>query len=733
MSGTTEIDLRRTTGRAGELVNWITEWRLELDPRHPRHLEAELDPGLELIDVQGPSVRGYRIERLGPATRVRVALDGESPAAVLRFLAHDPVPSEGAWRIPAIRPVDATWTGGRTTVILDALHVVRECREQAGRIVAPSRDETLGANRLAFVAESPRSVAELVLLGPRAELSCGVRGQLFISNAPARFDCRLDWSLQRGSAPEVEVNLSPAWVPEQVQVLGLDDPVAWHPSALPSGATRLRVMLPAAVLARKKWTMAIRASSTVPGGRGPLELPRVRAVGAATVDEAWLAWVNDGTMIRPTRAQGLSWIDPEEVPGLLWRTAGANLREALAWRWTAEKADGRVDRERIPQDPMASIRARARISPNGRELSIDGTLLVSAGAEPLDSLPIGIDQPGDPLASWRFRDQAGVELTRRPIEGLAQARIGFPRAGSARGLIVNLSARAEKTIRFEAALPWAAQGSIPLLSVVGGFFWEGRILVETPAGMRSRTETTGLGRLSPSVVPPPKTGLGAEDEGVVRGDRSPSKYRDVHAFSYNKPGGKLELFTEPLVPSTAQGIIREAVLTTTVDVRGRSLNRLRLLVHLEPAESLELAMPARSSLVRVRCNGVEVAPIRSGPRLFLPVPGPLRGARSSTILVNYAMDDLTVADGALLRPEVPAIGLPCLSFVWEIAAPSSWNATDCGPGLIANDRDDPTGWPCGVLGLWSPAWDFLRGRAALSAGRVSIRSTASSPRGYRTS
>ena len=49
------------------VVNWVTEWRLELDPRHPRHLEAELDPGLELIDVQGPAVRGYRIERPGPA------------------------------------------------------------------------------------------------------------------------------------------------------------------------------------------------------------------------------------------------------------------------------------------------------------------------------------------------------------------------------------------------------------------------------------------------------------------------------------------------------------------------------------------------------------------------------------------------------------------------------------------------------------------------------------------
>ena len=426
VSGMTEIDLRRPTGRGGELVNWITEWRLELDPRHPRRLEAELDPGLELIDVQGSTVRGYRMERPGPATRVLVTLDGDSPSAVVRFLAHDPIPSEGPWRIPAMRPVDATWTRGRTTVILDELHVVRECREEAGRIVAPTRAEEPGVNRLAFEAESPRSVAELVFLGPRAELSCEVRGQLFIGNAPARFDCRLDWILQRGSTPELEVNLSPTWIPEQVQIQGLDDPVSWHPSALPSGATRLRVTLPAAVLARKKWTLSIRTNSTVPGGRGPLELPRVRAVGAATVDEVWLLRIDDGTVIRPTRARGLSWIDPGEVPDLFPQPAGTKLRESLAWRWTSAEAEGRVDRERVEQDPTATVRARARISPSGRELALDGTLVVRAGSEPLDAFPVWIDRPSNSLASWRFRDEAGVELALRPIERSAHARVsGF--------------------------------------------------------------------------------------------------------------------------------------------------------------------------------------------------------------------------------------------------------------------------------------------------------------------
>ena len=78
ISGATEVDLRRVAdvGAASPswMVNWTAECRLELDTRHPGRLEAELDPGLELIDVQGDAVRGYQTERPGDATRVVVAL-----------------------------------------------------------------------------------------------------------------------------------------------------------------------------------------------------------------------------------------------------------------------------------------------------------------------------------------------------------------------------------------------------------------------------------------------------------------------------------------------------------------------------------------------------------------------------------------------------------------------------------------------------------------------------------
>ena len=59
-----------------------------------------------------------------------------------------------------------------------ARNLAREHRaawEKAGRLVIPAREDQRPGNRLRFESESPRSVAELVFLGPRAAVSCQVR------------------------------------------------------------------------------------------------------------------------------------------------------------------------------------------------------------------------------------------------------------------------------------------------------------------------------------------------------------------------------------------------------------------------------------------------------------------------------------------------------------------------------------------------------------------------------
>src|ERR1700722_16796598 len=150
------------------------------------------------------------------------------------------------------------------------------------------------------------------------------------------------------------MDLSHGWLPDKVVIEGLDDPVAWHPSVLPTGITRLHLSLPEAIHTQKQVVIKVRANSTASSGRGPLQLPRVRPVASRIVDEAWVAWVDPGTMIQPTKRRGVAWIDPAQVPGLLTMSATASdMREALAWRWIGSSAEARVDRERIELEPGA--------------------------------------------------------------------------------------------------------------------------------------------------------------------------------------------------------------------------------------------------------------------------------------------------------------------------------------------------------------------------------------------
>ncbi len=136
VSGPTRIDLGAPDHRGGKLANWVTDWSVQVDPRGALQFGAELDPELELVAVSGPNVKEYQAQRQGSRTLVKVSLSGEpGPAAQVRFEAHAHVPLEGPWSVPAIRPLDAIWTGGTTTVILDESHVVEECRERSGRQV----------------------------------------------------------------------------------------------------------------------------------------------------------------------------------------------------------------------------------------------------------------------------------------------------------------------------------------------------------------------------------------------------------------------------------------------------------------------------------------------------------------------------------------------------------------------------------------------------------------------
>ena len=115
---------------------------------------------------------------------------------------------------------------------------------------------------------------------PRTDTSCAVRGGLFIAGSRPWLECKLSLAVHDGSMPDIAIDLSPGWVPDRIEIVGMDDPVAWHPTVLPSGNTRVHVALPVTTNPPKDLTVNLGARSTASGGRGPLQLPRVRPVGA---------------------------------------------------------------------------------------------------------------------------------------------------------------------------------------------------------------------------------------------------------------------------------------------------------------------------------------------------------------------------------------------------------------------------------------------------------------------
>ena len=53
---------------------------------------------------------------------------------------------------------------------------------------------------------------------------------------------------------------------------------------------------------------------------------------------------------------------------------------------------------------------------------------------------------------------------------------------------------------------------------------------------------------------------------------------------------------------------------------------------------------------------------------------------------------------------LPRIGMPCLSFCWELVTPPCWQARSYGAGLLAGDPGPAPSWPFGSLGVPELHW-----------------------------
>ena len=666
VSGAIQIDLRRSLDRAASLFNWKADLRVEVDPRNLTPLELALDPGLELIDIKGPAVRGYRNERVEGVMHQVIDLDpGLASVTDLQITAHAQVPSEGEWKVPGFSLPSAVWTGGTVSLFLDEFHILTECRERTGRRVFAAATDSAIVDRLDFDAASPRSVADLLFRRPKPDTSCEVRGWLSITGAAARLECELKWSVQANSDSELEVDLGPGWIAQSVAIKGKTDPVLWHTSTLASRATRLHVALPSGTRFPEEVVLIVGAKSADSREIGPLPLPRVRPVSAAILDEAWIAWVDDSTMIQPTASRGLAWIDPGEVPGLLTaRLPTGELHEALAWRWIADRAEASVDRVRVEQEPGASVEMRATVDSARQRLRLDGRMAIHAGAVGLDVIPIWISESslGE---TWRFRDSSGALLVTRPLAEDRRTRLGFPREGRALEIVLKVSEQSQETIRFHAECAWSGHGLIPLVSLSREYLSRGSVIVDTPALVQARVKTLGLDRLAKTALNHAKALAGAgssapadDEDDDDRNNQEDSDLRAprnsrVEVFGYTAPGGRLELFTDALAAPLASALVRDAHLTTIVDPGGTLLNRLRLVVNDRDDRAFDFTMPSGVALIRVRRDGADVRPIESSGRFSVSMASASQGSRSSTLVIDYVLKRRPLGDGEVIKPVIP--------------------------------------------------------------------------------
>ena len=603
VSGPTRIVLggNRLDSRA---ANWKTDWSVLCDQQALAQFTAVLDPGLELIDVSGPDVMGFQSTQEGPATHVKVTLSGSprSPTPV-HFEAHARVAIEGRWRVPAIHPVDAIWTGGTTTIIVDPLRRIQDCRELAGRRVPAPEEGAAGSEALVFEASSPDSVAELEFRQPRVDESCLVRGRLLAGTAAPVLECELIGLGGRGLTSELDIDLPPSWIPDRVQWSGLTESLAWNSTLQADGSTRMRVVLPGREGAPDDRVLILRATSNTAPGRGPLELPRVRPAHTAIRDEVWVAMVDRSMSLIPTSARGLAWIDPSQVQGLspLPSSPGMEFRPALAWRWNRENAEARVDREQAESEPTTEIRCRARVAQNGQRLEVEGQILLDSGGKPMATVPLWISQPGKDLSAWTFRGGPELRmLSFSPLDDQARSGLGLPAHGAAWNLpVVGPSPTGQARIEFKADLPWDQRGAIPLISAPRGLSPRTTILIETPFRTRSRVEPVGLRRIDIATAERLGTSWRG-DKGPASPGAGPASTTDflAHAFFFTEPGGSLTLTTEELVQSPPTGLIRDACLTSLLHPRGPWVNRLRLLLHAEKTGELRFTLPASASLLQ---------------------------------------------------------------------------------------------------------------------------------------
>ena len=683
VSGTTRVELGESA------ADWVLSWAVADGPRGRSPLRLILDPGLELLSVSGLEVEGFQAETSPEGTIVSVRLRARPEAGVFNLIptgltvrARAIVPKEGPWIVPSARPLNAEWTGGLTTVRLDPARALQGVRRLSGREVARRVTDPIEGRILAFEASRPAPVAELTFRKPGVEVSAEVQGRLYVSNTAPRLTGRVIWRFDRGEPLELAFDLPPSWFPDRVGIEGLDGPVPWHSDAISGGGVRVHVVPPSADRPDRTLVLNVSATSSVAGGRGPLALPRVRPVDARVSDEVWTAQGEEGVVLTPTQAKGLAWIDPQVVfPASI---SGRDL-PTLAWRWTADDASARVDRERPGTAPGAAVQLIVTVAPERLELS--ARIGINVGDDPIKTLAIGLSPPSSDPNGWRLLDEStGRELPLTPLPDRDRVRAGLECSGPAWNVVVPQSVRGRVDLILSYSGPASESGAVPLIVLPNALKAIETVLVLVGKAVQTKAIASGVVTMDPQLV---SDSFAAEGPSGGEGRPWPlsGAYRRAHAFRVENPIGQISIHAVALEPADQGGVIRNAVLRTVVNPNGANRQRLVLKVAAQSVKTIEVELPTGARLDRVSRDGQEVQPLRDGARLSIPLRttsiAPVRSL--VTISIDYLSPDLKNADPSRVRPDRPRLSLPCLGLSWEVVTTDPWRVATWSKFLTSLD------------------------------------------------
>ncbi len=640
-----------TFGRAS--ATWKADWVVERRESGPRRLAIELDPGLELLSATGPRVVSSRIERVEGRSRLVIRFDPETrgpTSLTLQGMAQ--VPVTGDWTIPTARPLDSIWTGGQTTVRLDAGRTLLECRELAGRRLT-TRQERGATPLVVLESNALGSVATLTFGSPVADAWADIRGRVQVGSGRDRATTTIQWTLTRGVPLVLSVDLPTGWTPEHVERIDGTRLADWKTTSTEAGGFRLEVTPPPDLIKQGKIELVIIATADRDVNQERWSPPRIRPSEVRIADERWVLGLAEGLKCSPNRARGLTWIDPKQL-------GEPRPNDALAWRWLDDFGDLEIALARVLSSPTWTTKIDAHVARESTTIEVE--LIADLGKIEVTKLPIISNVRVENEVTWRLEEVPnGPSVISEPTASGWILTLPQPRQGS-----VRLIGRWSQP---------STSGSLPLLFPGNGRLTQGRVHIHVDPDILMSSGGQGMVPLDP------------RSEGIEAEATTTSTF-----LGYDSPNDQLTLQIKPLTAITPQGIINEAVLTTTVDPSGpTSRHRLRLAVL---SGTLNLTLPEGVMLESVSVDGRPVTPVLKGRGLTLPL-----GSVDKPVTRLVTLEFTEKSNGHTRIAPWPISTLPILTRRWELVLPEPWNA-------VPNDSR----WveaEVGQLGVWERLVSFF--------------------------